>query len=113
LDYGSLTDDGKAFYGSSKFVVLIDSANEGIRLRKRINRNEDGLQVADVFVDGRKVNRPWLIVTPSKGIGKDKIDGWYDSDFEIPASYTKHKSHVEIEIKYVDSSEKKEINEFY
>jgi hypothetical protein len=112
LDYGSLTDDGKAFSGSSRFIVSIDSANKGVRLMKRINRTENGYQSADVFVDGKKVNRPWLIVTPSKGIGNDKIDGWYDSEFEIPRSITKNKKRVQIEIKYSDA-EKKEVNEFY
>jgi|SRR5690242_13487390 len=112
LDYGSLTDDGKAFNGSSSFTIKIDPQNKGVRLMKRINRKDNGFQQADVFVDGKKVSRPWLIVTPSKGIGKDKIDGWYDSEFEIPASYTKNKKQVRIEIKYSDA-EKKEINEFY
>jgi hypothetical protein len=36
-----------------------------------------------------------------------------DSDFEIPAKYTKGKNKISIEIKYVGSPQKKEVNEFY
>jgi hypothetical protein len=34
-----------------------------------------------------------------------------DKDFEIPVNYTKNK--ITIEIKSIDSPQKKEINEFY
>ncbi|MGB3008564.1 MAG: DUF2961 domain-containing protein [Chitinophagaceae bacterium] len=113
LDYGTYTDDGKAFNGSSKFTVNIDPSNQGVKLRKRINRNGNGVQTAEVFVDGRKIERPWHIVIPSLSTGKGIVDGWYDSDFEIPVSYTKGKMRIEIEIKFVASPQKNEINEFY
>jgi NADPH-dependent 7-cyano-7-deazaguanine reductase QueF len=41
------------------------------------------------------------------------VNGWYDSDFEIPASFTKGKDRVTVEIRYVASPQKNEINEFY
>lgn len=113
LDYGSCTDDGKAFNGHSQFTVAIDPANKGVKIRKRINRNGNGVQTAAVFVDGQKIERPWHIVIPSLSTGKWTVDGWYDSDFEIPASFTKNKNKINIEVKYLASPHKKEINEFY
>lgn len=112
-DYGTYFDDGKAFNSSSSFIVSIDKKNDGIKLRKRINRTNNGKQTALVFVDGILVKeRPWHIVTSSISTGKGKFDGWFDSDFNIPAYYTKGKNKVTVEIKYADSMNK-EINEFY
>lgn len=113
LDYGSYTDDGKASNGSSKFIVAIDRNNKGVKLRKRINRNGNGVQTAEVYIDGKKVERPWHIVIQSLSTGKGPVDGWYDSDFEIPASLTQGKSSINVEIKFVASPQKNEINEFY
>ncbi len=130
LDYGACTDDGRAFNGSSKFFVTVDPNNQGVRLRKRINRNGNGVQTAEVLVDGKSIGRPWHIVTPSlstrkaatsdggtalqpaNATGRD-VNGWYDSDFEIPASYTNGKEGVSVEIKFTASPQKNEINEFY
>ena len=96
---------------------MIDPQNQGVKLRKRINRKGNGVQTAEVYVDGEKVKeRPWHIVTPSLSTGeggKDDFDGWLDSDFEIPQEYTKGKNKINIEIRYIDSAQKKEINEFY
>jgi hypothetical protein len=113
LDYGTYTDDGKAFNGSSSFEVNIDPANKGVKLRKRINRNGNGVQTAEVFVDGKKIERPWHIVIPSLSTGKGIVDGWYDSDFEIPSTYTFGKRKINVEVKFVASPQKNEINEFY
>lgn len=130
LDYGACTDDGRAFAGTSTFTVTLDPQNQGVKLRRRINRNGNGVQTADVWVDGRQIERPWHIVTPSlstrktadsaggttlqpaMATGRD-IDGWFDSDFEIPARYTRGKSQVRVEIRYVASPQKSAINEFY
>jgi hypothetical protein len=113
LSHGSYTDDGKAYNGSSRFTAFIDPANKGVKLRKRINRNGNGVQTAELYVDGLKVQRPWHIVIPSLSTGKGTVDGWYDSDFEIPLSYTKGKNMINIEVKFVASPQKNEINEFY
>lgn len=112
LNHGLCSDDGKAFKGYSQFTVSIDADNKGVRLRKRINRADNGVQTANVFVDGKRVTeRPWHIVTASKSPSKD-FDCWLDSDFEIPASYTFGKSKITVKIEYVNSS-KGELNEFY
>jgi hypothetical protein len=113
LMYGSCTDDGKAFSGSSSFEANIDPDNNGVKIRKRINRNGNGVQTAEMYVDGKKIGRPWHIVIPSVTTGKGSVDGWYDSDFEIPPAYTRGKKKIHVEIKFVASPQKKEINEFY
>lgn len=130
LDFGTCTDEGRAFAGSSRFVVTVDPKNQGLKLRKRINRNGNGVQTAEVFVDGHKIGRPWHIVTPSLSTRKAptsdggtslqpaiatgrEINGWFDSDFEIPASLTAGKDRVAVEVRYVASPQKNKINEFY
>jgi len=61
-----LTDNGRAFNGFSEFTVAIDPANNGVKIRKRVSRFENGLQTATVYVDGKKVTeRPWHLVQPS------------------------------------------------
>jgi hypothetical protein len=112
-DYGRYSDDGRAYRGSSRFNVAVDPANQGVRLRKRINRNENGVQTAEVFVDGVKVGRPWHVVTLARSPGKDDLDGWFDTDFEIPAALTRGKSRLAIEIRFTGSPQKGEINEYY
>ncbi|MBK8653032.1 MAG: DUF2961 domain-containing protein [Haliscomenobacter sp.] len=113
LDYATYSDDGKAFNGSSRFTVRIDPQNQGVRLRKRMNRRDNGVQSAAVYADGVLVKeRPWHIVTPSLSTGKGDLDGWFDSDFNIPVQYTRGKPRITVEIKYIGSP-KKEINEFY
>jgi hypothetical protein len=129
LDFAPCTDDGRSFRGASRFVVRVDPKNEGVRLRKRINRSGNGVQTAEVWVDGVKVARPWHIVTasfdtgprpaksgtalqPAMATGRS-IDGWFDSDFEIPASLTRGKGRLDIEMKYLAAPLRAEINEFY
>jgi hypothetical protein len=113
LEYGAYTDDGKAYNGSSTFNASIDAANDGVKLRRRINRNGNGVQTASVYVDGKAVPRLWHIVIPSLSTGKGPVDGWYDSDFEIPASFTKGKKSLNIRVEYVNSPQQGSINEFY
>lgn len=113
LRYGSCTDDGKAFNGNSRFVMKIEKDNKGVKLRKRINRDGNGVQKAIVYVDGIRIEKPWNIVIPSMSTGKGSVDGWYDSDYEIPANLTTGKDRLYIEIKYEFSPQKHEINEFY
>ena len=106
-------DTGRAFRGHSRFTVKIDSDNQGVKLRKRINRKDNGVQKADVYIDNVKVTQPWYICTLSTA-SDDQL--WYDSDFEIPQSYTRGKSSITVKIQYLKSPRKgapDEINEFY
>jgi hypothetical protein len=116
IAYDRCEDDGRAFNKKSSFTVKIDSLNNGALLRKRIYRTGNGIQKAWVYVDGKKVERPWYIVTPSSApeiqIVRDSTkkvmiipselenQGWYESDFTIPVEYTKQKNRLNIEIVY-------------
>jgi hypothetical protein len=110
-EYDRCIDDGRAYNGFSQFTANIDPNNHGVKLRKRVNRSNAGLQVADVYVDGVKVaERPWDICTPSAA---PTYQSWFDADFEIPAAYTRGKKHVQIKVQYRSAANKPELNEFY
>ena len=111
VEYDKQTDDGRAFDGFSRFTVKLDLENQGVRLRRRIYRSGNGVQTARVLIDGEEVaGRLWHIVTPSAAPANQ---GWYESDFEIPARYTMGKRNVTVRVEYVDSPSKKRLNEFY
>ena len=112
--YRIVTDDGRSFDNYCEFDANLLSDNQGVRLRKRINRTGNGIQTANVYVDGRKLPVPWYINTYSDGgfLKDRKFDGWFDSEYEIPADYTKGKKKVRIRIEYVQSI-KKELNSYY
>lgn len=112
MQFGSCTDDGRAFKGASRFTAAISPDNDGVKLRKRINRRDNGVQTAEVFVNGTKVGRPWHIVTPSLSTGKAELDGWFDSDFEIPASLTRGLASIDVEVRCTGSMHANGINEF-
>ena len=113
-DYHIVTDDGRAFNQYHEFDVNLSNDNRGVRLRKRISRVDNGIQEANVYVDGKKVSVPWYILTYSDaGYIKDRtFDGWYDSEFEIPGSFTKGKKNARIRIEHVQST-KNELNSYY
>lgn len=113
IDYYKLEDDGRAFSKSSSFTVNIAPDNGGVRLRRRIYRKDNGVQTAWVYVNGKKLAKPWHIVTnasaPEKQIyviNKRTVikssdlenQGWFDSDYEIPVKYTKGKSSIRLNI---------------
>ncbi len=103
------TDDGRTVAGASEFDVKIDSANRGIRIRRRTDKGNNR-QLARVYVDGRLVTeRPWYTVdyeNTFRGIR------WYDTSFEIPAKYTANKKQVHLKIEHV-SSNHGGIDEYY
>jgi hypothetical protein len=56
------TDEGRFFNGSSTFRVKIDPHNEGVKLRRRTNRNLSNIQRANVYVDGVLIpDTPWYL----------------------------------------------------
>jgi len=113
-----IRDCGVVYTGSSSFRVRVSKDNQGIKIRRRLYRKGQGVQTSDVYIDGVLVPRPWHIVTNSGPETYQRstreecrtFDGWYDSDFEVPAAYTAGKSMVEI--KMVPKSETS-VNEFY
>lgn len=109
-EYDMCQDDGRAFNGSSEFTVAISPANHGVKLRRRLYRSGNGLQRAIVYVDGVRVSeRPWDICTYSDA---PSYQGWYDSDFDIPAAYTRGKHQLRLRVENAGGSNS-EINEFY
>jgi len=113
-DYRIVTDDGRSFNKYCEFDANLLSDNQGVRLRKRINRTGNGIQTANVYVNGKKLPVPWYINTySSEGFIKGRtFDGWFDSEYEIPADYTKGKNKVRIRVEYVQST-KNELNSYY
>lgn len=113
-NYNVTTDNGRAFDKFCEFKVRLSAKNEGVRLRARINRQENGIQTGNVYVDGKKMDVLWHIVTYSEMVkrGKRSFDGWYDAEYEIPKQYTRGKDHVTIKIEYVQAV-KNELNSFY
>jgi hypothetical protein len=109
--YDVVRDNGYAYNKYSEFTAAISPANEGVRLRRRIYRSDNGVQRANVYVNGVIVKeRPWDICTLSSA---PFYQGWFDDDFEIPVSYTKGKRSINIRIEYLNGGSKAEINEFY
>jgi hypothetical protein len=110
IDHYAITDDGRAFNGYCQFTVNINPNNKGVKLRKRLNTSLNGLQRANVYVDGVKIDRPWQIATASKQPG---MQCWRDDDFEIPYSFTIGKNSLTIKIEYVASPQNGSINEYF
>jgi hypothetical protein len=113
-DYCVTADDGVSFNKYCEFKANIHPGNNGVRLMARINRKDNGLQTGNIYVDGKKLQAPWHIVTYS-GIPRQKnksFDGWYDYEYEIPSKCTKGKDKITIKIEHVQSL-KNELNSFY
>jgi hypothetical protein len=75
--------------------VAIDALNNGVRLRRRLDRKNNGQQFAWVYIDGKKVEKPWYVATYSDCPDNQR---WYDTDFDIPAAYTKGKKKISVRI---------------
>ncbi len=96
----AIVDSGVSFDGSSTFTASIDPANRGVRLRRRTDK-ENNRQMGRVYVDGVLVKtRPWYSVDYEKTYRGIR---WQDTDFEIPAAYTKSKSSITVKIEFVSS----------
>jgi len=104
------TDTGRAFNKSSRFVVKLDPANDGVKLRRRVNRFMANVQRANVYIDGQIVpDVPWYVCdlrAPAEA-------AFRDSDYEIPAKYTKGKSAISVRLEHVDAQPERSNNEYY
>ena len=99
-----VTDSGKAFTGSSSFMVKIDPNNQGVLLTRRFDYGI-GDQTANVLVNDKFVGQ-WS--TP----GSDQITNWRDSTFTIPQSaIATGSSQMKVTIQFVSSQV--DWNEFY
>lgn len=96
----AIADDGVSFTNSSTFTVAISPDNQGVLLRRRCDK-ADNRQKARVFIGGRLVmERPWYSVDYEKTYRGIR---WFDSDFNVPAKYTRGKSHITVRIKFISS----------
>lgn len=113
-NYNETTDNGRAFDGYSEFWIHLHRENEGVRLVSRINRSGNGIQTANVYIDGEILPTPWYIVTYSDMMKKGgrSFDGWFDSEYEIPKRYTQGRRHLKVRIEYV-SAARHRLNSFY
>ena len=94
------TDGGRAFIGSSKFTVKLDRHNQGVKLRRRLNRNLANVQQAKVCVDGKEIpDAPWYFCD----LPAPTQTAFADTDFEIPAAYTKGKQQISITVEHVNA----------
>jgi hypothetical protein len=92
----SVTDDGRAFTGSSHFTVTVPSANSGVRLVRRMNYSV-GDQTATVSIDG-------VLAGTWSSPGSDSTYNWRDQSFSIPAANTQGKISLDVTIKFVSSA---------
>jgi hypothetical protein len=100
FDTPAIADDGVSFTNSSTFTVAIAPDNQGVRLRRRMDK-ANNRQEARVFIDGQLVTeRPWYSVDYEKTFRGIR---WFDSDFEVPAKYTRGKSKINVRIEFVGS----------
>jgi len=89
----TVTDDGRAFTGSSTFTVAIDPDNEGVQLTRRFDTISTE-QRANVYVDGEQVGT-WDPVEPSTG--------WVSQTVDLPASVTAGKSEITVRNEFVSA----------
>ena len=113
--YGSdfdavFSDEGRWTNGSSSFRVKINPVNDGVRLRRRINQAAYH-QETKVYVDD-KLAGTWFEQGANYYLNKrmyynDSLPTWQkgdiaakfrDTEFNIPASFTKGKSSVRIRL---------------
>lgn len=97
-----VTDDGRAFTGSSEFTMAIDRANEGVWLTRRFS-TDVARQHAQIAVDGASAGE-WLPRTPDGHVG------WAEQRVLLPAELTAGKSEITIRNTFVSSDG--DVNEF-
>ena len=97
-----VTDHGRAFSGKSTFTIKLDPGNQGVKLRRRLNRNLANVQLAKVYVDEREIpDTPWYFCD----LPAPAQTAFADTDFEIPATYTRGKSRISITVEHVKASD--------
>lgn len=92
----TVSDDGRAFTGSSTFTMAINPNNAGVILRRRFDQGIIN-QKANILVNGTLVGT-WYQA------GGNSTSRWRENDFQIPASFTHGKRSITITIQFVSSS---------
>ncbi|MFN7953759.1 MAG: glycoside hydrolase family 172 protein [bacterium] len=83
-------DSGRLVSGASELDLALDARNEGVLLRRRLDQRH-GRQQAEVLVDGQPAGT-WYDVF------ENPIQRWAESDFLLPASLTRSKSRIHVEL---------------
>jgi hypothetical protein len=91
-----IADDGRGDRGYSRFTMRIAANNQGVDLRRRFDQGVPNQQ-AKVYVNGKLVGT-WLTA------GSNPYHRWAESDFIIPAGYTRSKSSITVKIQYVSGN---------
>lgn len=91
-DTVNVTDNGRGFHGFSQFTMAVAPGNQGVDLRRRFDYAIVG-QKAEVLVNGRLVGI-WYVA------GSNVYHSWGDTDFIIPAAYTRNQHSITIKIVY-------------
>jgi hypothetical protein len=96
-------NDGRAFGagGSSAFTVTVDRNNNGVRLTRRVDPVIAN-QVTRILVDGKAVG--------TVDSGPVRNGQWVDQVVDVPASVSKGKSSLKVDVQYVSSA--LDVNEF-
>jgi Protein of unknown function (DUF2961) len=95
-DTTNLTDSGRGDRGYSQFTMAIAADNQGVDLRRRYDQGIAS-QEAKVYVAGHLVGT-WFVA------GANIYHRWADTDFLIPAAYTRNRSSITIKVQYVAGS---------
>jgi hypothetical protein len=89
----NITATGRGFRGYSQFTMAIAPGNQGVDLRRMYDQGIAS-QEASVYVDGHLVG-PWFVA------GSNIYHRWAESDFMIPAAYTKGKTSIVVRVRYM------------
>jgi hypothetical protein len=110
------TDSGRYTNASTQFIVRIDPANDGVLLRRRLNRLGDNRQIAQVFVDGIEVTEArwsYVDVEYQPTLDPSLTSAFADTNFAIPKSYTQGKSEIQIKVVSNSATDSHGMNEYY
>lgn len=99
-----LQDDGRYHgRGEISFTLVIDSKNQGVRLRRRIDQGIP-CQKAQVYIDGKYAGC-WYY-----GYENEYLR-WFDLDFEIHPDFTQGKNAVNVRL-VIESGDKRDVDLF-
>ncbi len=91
-----ITATGLGYSGYSQFTMAISPGNQGVDLRRMYDQGIASQQ-AGVFVDGHVVGT-WYVA------GRNIYRRWSESDFMIPAGYTRGKHSIVVRLRYISGS---------
>lgn len=92
-EHTNITASGRGFRGYSQFTMAIAPGNQGVDLRRMYDQGIASQQ-ASVFVDGQFAGT-WYVA------GRNVYHRWAESDFMIPAAYTRGRKSIVVRIRYV------------